>query len=138
MAKMNDKEIDEILSKQKPGFRRVKPVTAEKQMVLPERGTPDLATLQKKAVDIAEGSVSRGLSGSDAGDDTSRLLRRFLGEDASADAIRNEAVETDAKSPAADIDIVQVRPVDSDAEGGPVRPSVVISRSTKKIIAETG
>jgi len=137
MAKMNDKEIDEILSKQKPGFRRVKPVTPERQMALPERGTPDLAELQRKAVDIAEGNVSRGLSGTGA-DDTSSLLKRYLGEDVVADAVRSEDIGPDAKSPAADIDIVQVRPVDSDAEGGPIRPSVVISRSTKKIIAETG
>jgi hypothetical protein len=136
MARLSDKDIDEILSTQKPGFRRVKRLTPEEHAALPSHSTPDLTTLQQKAVDIAEGKDVRAASSSAAADDTSELLKRFLGQSTELDA--PVGPESDETIRAADIDIVQLRPIDSDAQEGPVRPSVVISRSTKKIIAETG
>lgn len=137
MAKLDDSELDDILSKQKPGFRRVKRSTPKQKPVPPESGTPDLNTLERKAAEIAAGEGSRSSSSSGA-DDTSQLLKRFLGEEAAADAAAQQNGGTAGNPAGAGIDIVQVRPTDSDDQEGPIRPSVVISRSKKKIIAESG
>ncbi len=132
MAKMSKKDLEDIISRDKPGFSIV------------ERETPPTnADADADAVDAGDaGDAGEGL-------DLDELRRRYLGDDAARQATEAGADAAGDVPPAADGDtgddtddeIVVLTPGGTPADPwapGPGRKSVVVSGKERRVIAEQG
>jgi hypothetical protein len=129
MAKMSKKDLEDIISRDKPGFSIV------------ERETPP--TADADAIDGGDaGSAGDGL-------DLDELRRRYLGDDAATQATEAGAGAAGDEAPAAEDDtgddtddeIVVLTPGGTPADPwapGPGRKSVVVSGKERRVIAEQG